>query len=167
MFGLRPDGKKIKNLDPIQRLMPHIMSARHDSQNLCEYDVRCEPFDEFIKKQREVGEKFNYMHLVIAGIVRTIAQYPRLNRFIMNGRIFQRKGIYVSFVVKKNLSASAADSTVKILFTGKETIYEICDLIYHVMVLMVEAGISLKELFVELASRRIIDFKIKQESSCK
>ncbi|MCQ2381268.1 MAG: phosphoribosyl-ATP diphosphatase [Acidaminococcaceae bacterium] len=49
----------------------------------------------------------------------------------------------------------------------KETIYEICDLIYHVMVLMVEAGISLKELFVELASRRIIDFKIKQESPCK
>ena len=127
MFGFRADGKKVKGLDPIQKIMPHIMSARHDSQNLTSYDLACEPFDEFIKSEREKGQSVNYMHIMIAGIVRTIATYPRLNRFIMNGRIFERNGIFISFVVKKNLSAEASDSVVKIEFTGHESLYEIRD----------------------------------------
>ena len=45
----------------------------------------------------------------------------------------------------------------------KETIYEIADLAYHVMVLMVEAGISLEDIHRELASRHVIDHKVKQE----
>ena len=45
----------------------------------------------------------------------------------------------------------------------KETIYEIADLAYHVMVLMVEAGISLEDIHDELASRHVIDHKVKQE----
>ena len=72
--------------------MPHIMKDRHDGQNIAKSEVRCEPFDEFIKAEREKGNRFNYMHLVIAGIVRTFALKPRLNRFIMNGRIYKRKG---------------------------------------------------------------------------
>ena len=45
----------------------------------------------------------------------------------------------------------------------KETIYEIADLCYHVMVLMIEAGISLEDIHKELASRHVIDKKVKQE----
>ena len=45
----------------------------------------------------------------------------------------------------------------------RETVYEIADLAYHVMVLMVEAGISLDEVRAELASRHVIDHKVKQE----
>ena len=45
----------------------------------------------------------------------------------------------------------------------KETIYEIADLIYHVMVLMVEAGISIDEIKAELEGRHVIDHKVKQE----
>ena len=45
----------------------------------------------------------------------------------------------------------------------KETIYEIADLTYHVLVLMAEMGISLEEIKAELASRHVIDKKVKQE----
>ena len=45
----------------------------------------------------------------------------------------------------------------------KETVYEIADLAYHVMVLMIEAGISLEDIHRELASRHVIDKKVKQE----
>lgn len=127
MFGLRPDGKQVKDVDPIQRIMPHIMKHRHDSQNLTSYDVPCEPFDAFIKQELEEGSSYNYMHLVIAGIVRLTGLFPRINRFIMNGRIYNRNAIQVSFVVKKGLSADAADTTVKIDFTGRETIAEVRD----------------------------------------
>ena len=45
----------------------------------------------------------------------------------------------------------------------QESIYEIADLCYHVMVLMVQSGISLEEVTAELASRHVIDHKVKQE----
>ena len=48
-----------------------------------------------------------------------------------------------------------------------ETIYEIADLAYHVMVLMTQQGITLEEIHRELASRHIIDHKIKQEKMTK
>lgn len=128
MLGFRPDGKKVKDIDPIQRIIPHIMRHRHDSQNLTGLDLPCEPMDNFIKDEMALGNgTYNYMHIIIAGIVRIIARYPRLNRFIMNGRIYARNAINVSFVVKKGLSASAADTTVKLRFTGLETIAEVRD----------------------------------------
>jgi len=128
MFGFRPDGKKVKDIDPIQRIIPHIMRHRHDSQNLTGLDLPCEPLDVFIKNEMALGNgTYNYMHIIIAGIVRIIARYPRLNRFIMNGRIYSRNAINVSFVVKKGLSANAAETTVKLKFTGLETIAEVRD----------------------------------------
>ncbi len=45
----------------------------------------------------------------------------------------------------------------------RETVYEIADLMYHVMVLMVEAGISVEDVLTERASRHVIDHKVKQE----
>lgn len=127
MFGFRADGKKVKNLDPIQRMMPHIMVSRADAQNSTSYDVPCEPIDAFIKQEAENGEKYNYMHILIASIVRGAALYPRINRFICNGRIYARNCIQISFLVKKVLSQDAADATIKIDFTGHESLPEIRD----------------------------------------
>lgn len=125
MFGLRADGVRLKGIDPIQRIIPHIMTRRYDAQNMSSYDCRCEPFDAFMQAERDKGFNFNYMHIIIAGLARIIALYPRLNRFVINGRIFKRNDIYISFVVKKGLSATAPDSLVKLKFTGHETIYEV------------------------------------------
>ena len=128
MFGFRPDGKKIRDIDPIQRIVPHIMRHRHDSMNMTSVDLPCEPFDAFIKEESAKGNgEYDYMHIIIAGLVRIIANYPRLNRFVMNGRIFQRNVINVSFVVRKGMNVNAADTTVKLEFTGKESISEVRD----------------------------------------
>ena len=128
MLGFRPDGKKVKDIDPIQRIIPHIMRHRHDSQNLTGIDLPCEPMDNFIKDELAQGNgTYNYMHIIIAGIVRIIARYPRLNRFIMNGRIYARNAINVSFVVKKGMTADAAETTVKLDFTGLETLAQVRD----------------------------------------
>lgn len=127
MFGFRPDGVRLKGIDPIQRIIPHIMPKRYDAQNMVHRDIPCEPMDSFIKAQRAAGDSYNYMHLFVAASVRTYAHYPRLNRFVMNGRIYARKSIGVSFVVKKSLSVTASDSLVKLEFTGHESIKEIRD----------------------------------------
>ena len=133
MFGYRADGKKVKNLDPIQRLMPHIMPTRADAQNSTSYDVPCEPIDAFIKREYEKGEKYNYMHILIAAIVRGTALYPRINRFICNGRIYARNCIQISFLVKRVLSPEAADATIKLDFTGHESLPEIRDRVDEVI----------------------------------
>ena len=127
MFGLRPDGKRLKGIDPIQKIVPHIMNHRYDAQNMNHYDCRCEPIDDFIKEEQEKGVSFRYMHIMMAGLVRIIATYPRLNRFVINGRIFKRNSINISFVVKKGLSATASDSLIKLEFTGHESIYEVME----------------------------------------
>ena len=125
MFGFRPDGKKVKDIDPIQRIIPHIMPTRNDAQNMTEYDCPCEPLDAFIIEQSNQGTEYNYMHLIIAAMVRVFGRFPRLNRFIMNGRIYQHNEVQVSFVVKKNLSPDAPDALVKLSFTGMETLQEV------------------------------------------
>ena len=69
------------------------------------------------------------MHILIAAIVRATALYPRINRFICHGRIYARNCIQVSFVVKKSLSSEVADTTIKLDFTGHESLPEIRDTI--------------------------------------
>ena len=64
------------------------------------------------------------------------------------------------------------EESTEVIIAGKardkaETIYEIADLMYHVMVLMVELGISVEEVRGELASRHVIDHKVKQEKMTK
>ena len=64
------------------------------------------------------------------------------------------------------------EESTEVIIAGKaqdkaETVYEIADLAYHVLVLMVELGISVEDIRAELASRHIIDHKVKQEKMTK
>lgn len=125
MFGFRSDGKKLKKIDPIIRLTSYIMTTRNDAQVEMVKDVNCENIDAFIKEQFEKGNKFTYMHCVIAGLVRMIALRPKLNRFIMSGRVYARPKIYMSFAIKKTLEDEGAETTIKLAFTGHESIYDV------------------------------------------
>ncbi|MGD9605158.1 MAG: 2-oxo acid dehydrogenase subunit E2 [Bacilli bacterium] len=134
MFGKRSDGVRIKNIDPIFKIVPHIMKARHDSQNSYLYPVLCDALDDFIALEKQNGVSYNYMHIVIAAVVRLIALRPQLNRFVMNGKHFKRRLIYVSFAVKKTLKDEGKETTIKLPFTGLETIKEIKDKIDEAIV---------------------------------
>ncbi len=81
------------------------------------------------------------------------------------------EGSYTSYLFEKGLDKilkKVGEECTEVIIAGKaedkrETVYEIADLAYHVMVLMTEAGISLDDVRAELASRHIIDHKFKQE----
>ncbi len=125
MFGKRSDGRRVKKVEPFERIIPYIMKHRYDSMNMMNDDCDCEPIDEYIKKRREDGVHITYMHILIAAMVRTIALRPQLNRFVINSKLYTRDKIYVSFVVQKNLRDDSAGTTVKIAFEGTETLDEI------------------------------------------
>jgi hypothetical protein len=126
MFGFRSDGKKIKKIDPLMKLVPHIMNDRCDSMVMAPAVVDCMGLDNYIfTKRRATDERFTYMDIIIAGLVRTIAERPKLNRFIMNGRVYARNAITVAITVKKMLTDQGEETTVKLNFNGTETIGEI------------------------------------------
>ncbi len=125
MFGKRSDGIRIKTIDPVFKLIPHVMFERHDASNSMAIKVNCDPLDLYISKKRKENISINYMHIVIASIVRVFALKPHLNRFVMNGRLYKRKRIFVSFSVKKRLNEEAEETTIKLEFRGTENLMEI------------------------------------------
>ncbi len=85
------------------------------------------------------------------------------------------QGSYTTYLFEKGLDKilkKIGEETTEVIIAAKaqdkkETIYEIADLAYHVLVMMVENGISLDEVRNELASRHVIDHKVKQEKMTK
>ena len=129
MLKKRPDGRVVKTIPPIQKIMPYIMKTRTDSMNMYDDVFNCEEWDSYIKEKEAEGLKMSYMHIFIAGVVRMIALRPQLNRFIMNGRVYTRHKIYVSFVVHPKLCDGDTETTIKLEFEGTETIQEIAETI--------------------------------------
>ena len=85
------------------------------------------------------------------------------------------EGSYTTYLFQKGLDKilkKVGEESTEVIIAGKaedkaETIYEIADLAYHVLVLMVQLGISVEDIRKELASRHIIDYKVKQEKMTK
>lgn len=85
------------------------------------------------------------------------------------------EGSYTTYLFQKGLDKilkKVGEESTEVIIAGKagdkaETIYEIADLTYHVLVLMVQMGISVEDIREELASRHIIDHKVKQEKMTK
>ena len=126
MFGFRNDGKKLKHIDPILRMTTYIMPQRYDAMVNYKGQVHCEKIDQFIReKQEQEGIKFNYMHVILAGIVRMYALRPRLNRFVMNGNVYARNKIVLSFVIKRKLTDDGEETSIKLEFDGTESIYDV------------------------------------------
>ena len=94
--------KKVKNLEPIFRILPSVMIDRSDAQVYFKQDIPLSNMDEYIDKKAQDGIRMSYMNIIYAGIVRIINERPKLNRFVMNGTTYQRDTIYVSLSIKKS-----------------------------------------------------------------
>ena len=127
MFGLRSDGKQLKKTTAIFKLMPNLMKERNDSQVLFSQDIITDGMDSYIREKQEQGIKVSYLDIVFAAITRIIAERPQLNRFIVNGRAYARNSIFISIVIKKNLSDESDETPLKLEFDGTETIFEVKD----------------------------------------
>jgi len=95
---------------------------------------------------------------------------------MLEGRKTEKKeGSYTTYLFEKGIDKilkKVGEECTEVIIAGKaddkaETVYEIADLAYHVMVLMLQMGISLEDIHRELASRHVIDHKVKQEKMTK
>lgn len=127
MFNKRPDGRRLRNIEPLQLITSYLMKKRYDAMNMYEDTFPCEVWDTYIKEKEADGIKLGYMHIVIAGMVRMLALKPRLNRFVMSGKVYARPKIWVSFVVHPELHEDSEGTTIKLCFEGTESILEIAE----------------------------------------
>ena len=101
--------------------------------------------------------------------------YEGLLELIKGRKTEKKEGSYTTYLFEKGIDKilkKVGEESTEVIIAAKaddkkETIYEIADLAYHVMVLMVEMGISLEDVHRELASRHVIDHKVKQEKMTK
>ena len=101
--------------------------------------------------------------------------YEGLMKLIEGRKTEKKEGSYTTYLFEKGLDKilkKVGEECTEVIIAGKaddkkETIYEIADLAYHVMVLMIQMGISLEDIHDELASRHVIDKKVKQEKMTK
>ena len=97
--------------------------------------------------------------------------YQGLLELIKGRKIEKKEGSYTTYLFEKGLDKilkKVGEESTEVIIAAHandkaETIYEIADLAYHVMVLMIQEGISLEDIHRELASRHVIDHKVKQE----
>ena len=121
----RSDGVLVTNQDPIMKIMPYIMFDRIDALNKNFEEVDCAVLDRYIKEY--TASELSYMHILIAAFVRTMHRFPQLNRFVVNGRLYQRKDITVCFNVHRSLRGETAETVVKLHFDGSETLAQVAE----------------------------------------
>jgi phosphoribosyl-ATP pyrophosphohydrolase/phosphoribosyl-AMP cyclohydrolase len=101
--------------------------------------------------------------------------YQGLMQLIEGRKTEKKEGSYTTYLFEKGIDKilkKVGEESTEVIIAAKaddraETVYEIADLAYHVMVLMTQMGISLEEIHKELASRHVIDHKVKQEKMTK
>lgn len=108
-----------------------------------------------------------------------VYENPKFNAFSMNGlydlikgrKTEKKEGSYTTYLFEQGIDKilkKVGEECTEVIIAGKggdkeETIFEIADLTYHVLVLMVQAGISVQDVIAELAKRHVVDKKVKQQ----
>jgi len=133
---MRADGRRIKTLDPLFEIVPHIIPKRYDSQVFFETDLDYTSAKKYINAQRKTGQKISFMAILIAAYVRTASQMPEINRFVMRRKIFARNEFTVSFVVLKTdgTQEDRLETAVKVKFDLNDTIFDVAKKIDEIIV---------------------------------
>lgn len=129
MFGRRADGRMLKEIDPIIALTPYLMPMRCDAQVMLNIKLDYEKLARYIVEQGANGNRFTFMELIIAAYVRAVSEFPEINRFVSNKRLYARTQLTVSFALLKDTSTPDAieENTVKCYFDPRDTIFDVAE----------------------------------------
>ena len=127
MFGFRPEGRRVRHLDPIVQATPYLMPMRCDAIVFLHHDVEYETLMHYIAdKSRNEGVKITFLEVIIAAYVRAISQVPEVNRFIMNKQYYNRNELTCAMTVLMNTTdGSLKENVIKVKFDPSDTIYDV------------------------------------------
>lgn len=115
MFYKRKDARLIDREIPVfNRMIPYMMRSRNESIITLKEPLIMTNTLKFISEHRDdQGKKlYNYFEILLAALMRTLAEYPHMNRFIMDGHYYQRNDLSCAFVIKTKLSVEDPERNV-------------------------------------------------------
>ena len=125
---MRADGKRLKNTDPMYRVAAYIMDKRYDAMNMITLDIPVDPIQSYLNEKRKSGVNLSHMDVLISAYLHTVAEFPALNRFIVNKKPYIRNELAVSMVVLKSDDAGHGTMS-KMYFQPENTIFKVHDII--------------------------------------
>ena len=120
---MRADGKRVKNVDPMYTLAPYFMRNRSDAQNAITVTVPYDNVHNYVLDCRKKGFKTSHLAVVIAALVRTVSEFPELNRFVVNSKIYAHNELKIGMVVLRPADNNPSMSKMK--FDLFDTIYDV------------------------------------------
>lgn len=135
-FGDRPDGYRLRSLQPMSKVSPYIMPNRSGASVYFHESIEITEAENYIRKKRNQGLKnFGFMHLLLAAYVRVISQRPQANRFLSGQRVYSHgDDIVVNLTIKREMTLEAEETIVKMHFTPTDT----ADDIYYKLQKLIE-----------------------------
>lgn len=125
-LGDRKDGRLIHSLAPFYKFMPYIMPTKNDAYNQFEDCIEITDTDRWLRQKRLEGYKgLGYLHLFIAAYVRMVSMRPGINRFVAGRRIYARNNIEVVLTVRRTMSTTSNETTIKAVFAPTDTIFDV------------------------------------------
>ena len=128
-FGDRKDGRRLRHTQSVFAVMPHLMKNRSDAQVYFDEYIEIEELERYVRRMRKENDMpmFSLYHVFVAAMVRMFVLRPRLNRFVMNGKIFARNTLSTSMTVKREMHKDGLEATIKPYFEKTDTIVDV----YH------------------------------------
>lgn len=125
-MAFRADGKRVRKADPMYTVVPYIMDKRYDAMNMTTVDIPVEPIQSYINAKRKEGIRLSHMSVITAAYLRTVYEFPLLNNFIVNKKIYKHNEFKVAMVVLKSLTTEQ-ETMSKVQFELDDTIFEVND----------------------------------------
>lgn len=123
-WGDRKDGIWLKDIPAMNRIMPTLMPNRADNEAFISFDIDLCPIKAYLEKLNEgrTEDKYTFFHLVSAAIGKAFILRPKMNRFVVNNKVYQRKDVSIAFTVKKRFNDHAEEALAFFTYDPKETL---------------------------------------------
>lgn len=122
----RADGKLVRGIPAIEKMIPHIMPRRCDSINYGKVEFDMGNLRAFLKELRAEGHTVGVMDAVIAAYVRLLRRTPELNRFVVNKKLYQRNHICVAFtMIRRGAGTKVEETAVKVYLEADDDLVTI------------------------------------------
>jgi hypothetical protein len=127
----------VRDAAPLRRIQPHVSPRRSDSvfylPNVVDADAAFEFLDKH-NRTRPPERPATLFHLLLRAVSQGVALHPRCNRFVKGGRLWERRGIYLTFSAKRELSPESLMITIKRRFDPEhETLDQMIDGVYALL----------------------------------
>ena len=123
-WGDRKDGVWLKDIPAMNRIMPTLMPNRADNEAHISIDIDARPLNAYLEKLNagRTEDKYTFFHLISAAIGKAFVLRPKMNRFVVGSKMFQRKNITVAFTVKKRFNDHAEEALAFFEYAPTETL---------------------------------------------